>query len=303
MKRRAALPEGDRNIMLVLAYDGTGFKGWQRLAGAQRTVQETLEALLSGLLGERINLMGSGRTDAGVHAAGQAANFHTVNPIALEALLAALDAILPADIACVCTRLCQPSFHARYRALEKTYSYLFREGSSGEPGLNDYSLAVKSALDDGRIREAADEFAGTLNFRAFTNAKTDELDFIRTVAAVSLNRRNGVVRLGFRGEGFMFNQVRLMASALMLAGLGRLASADIRGMLATGVRHPLVGALGAHGLCLDAVSYRREDFLSEPECGNLPGLRSLGTNLCRGWLKKLAGAGLSSTSTLPLNGI
>ncbi len=338
MRQKNPPSPGDQNIMLTLAYSGTGFKGWQRLPGTQRTVQETVEADLSELLGERINLIGAGRTDAGVHSLGQTANFHTKMPLELEWLLRNLDSRLPLDIACLSATRCVPSFHARYRAIRKTYSYIFREAASGASGFSEYSLVIDKPFDRGRALEAAKAFAGTWGFKAFTNAKSDELGFLRTVENVSLESDRGVVRLTFRGDGFMYNQVRLMASAVMLAGLGRIGVADVRRMLESGVRHALVGSLGAFGLCLDSVDYRREDFLSEPVRWGLPGLRepapsgdrgdlpgggalregassrvgtvlregaerSLGTNFSRGWLKNLAGAGLSSTSTLSLNGI
>lgn len=249
-----------RNFLLTLSYDGSGFEGWQRgpsgaAAGrSPRTVQATVEAALSTILGESVEIVGAGRTDAGVHAEGQAASFHSRTALEPAALASGLNAALPADVRCLACKEVDPRFHARYRAKGKLYRYRLHVGERPDPLLRSTSFHVDGKLDLGAMRSAAALLEGSHDFSAFTNAK-GTTDRVRRLDAARVEASGEIVDLLFRGEGFLYNQVRIMAAALLETGRGRLNPADIADALAGGNRKAMPGALGPFGLCLVAVYY------------------------------------------------
>jgi len=250
-----------RNILLVLAYDGTDFSGWQRLGGGVRTVQKTLEDALSGLLGERTNVVGSGRTDAGVHADGQAANFWTRSALSPAVMITRLNEILPPDLACVGAREVVPAFHARYRALSKTYAYRFHDSPHPDPFARRWSLHVGVRLDERAIAVTLAVLPGERDFSALSNAKDDARNFVRTMSSVTVERHGDLVEASFTADGFLYNQARVMAACALEAGRGRLDSASLESIVGSKDRNLAPGALGAYGLRLVGVGYRDEDFL------------------------------------------
>lgn len=279
----ASEPEGGRNVLGLFAYDGSGFKGWQRLPGAQRTVQETLELALAGLCGRACNAIGAGRTDAGVHAEGQAANFRPADERPLAELGEALNALLPPDLRCLALREALPNFHARYRAVSKRYAYRLLPESGGEgagrsamgaaKAWRAYSLAVRGRLDRRAMDEALATLVGRRSFGAMTNAKADARGFVRELSLATAADQDPFIDLIFKGDGFLYNQARLMAAAVLACGQGRLRPAALARALAAGDRAALPGALGAYGLRLVSVGFRDEDFLGPWEAvgGSDPG--------------------------------
>lgn len=279
----ASEPEGGRNVLGLFAYDGTGFKGWQRLPGAQQTVQETLELALAALGGRPCNAIGAGRTDAGVHAEGQAANFRPGDGRPLAELGAALNGLLPPELRCLALREALPNFHARYRAVSKRYAYRLLPEPGGEGGgriamgavkaWRAYSLAVRGRLDRRAMDEALATLAGRRSFRALTNAKADARGFVRGLSLAAAAEAGPFLDLIFEADGFLNNQARLMAAAVLACGQGRLRPAALEKALAAGDRAALPGALGAYGLRLVSVGFRDEDFLGpwEPISGCEPG--------------------------------
>ncbi len=249
-----------RNVFLVLAYDGTDFSGWQRLGGGARTVQKTLEDALSGMLGERINVVGSGRTDAGVHADGQAANFWTQSALSPAVMVTRLNEILPPDLACVLAREAVPAFHARYRALSKTYAYRFHDGPNPDPFARRWSLHVGMRLDERAMASTLAVLPGERDFSALSNAKEDARNFVRTLSSVTVDRRGDLVEVFFTADGFLYNQARVMAACALEASRGRLDAAGLSAIVGTKDRSLAPGALGAYGLRLVGVGYRDEDF-------------------------------------------
>lgn len=251
----------DRNIMIVVAYDGTEFQGWQRLGGGARTVQKTLEDALSRALAGSINVVGSGRTDSGVHADGQAANFWTASRLPLDALVGRLNEQLPPDLACVGAREMVPSFHARYRAVSKTYAYRFHDGRYPNPFERRWSLHVGARLDEAAMAAAAAILPGERDFSALSNAKEDSRAFVRNLLSATVERRGDIVEASFAADGFLYNQARVMASCLLEAGLGRMDATALSAIVASKDRVKAPGALGAFGLRLVRVEYREEDFV------------------------------------------
>lgn len=250
-----------RNILLVLAYDGTDFSGWQRLGGGARTVQKTLEDALSGMFGERINVIGSGRTDAGVHADGQAANFWTRSDLSPAVMSCRLNEILPTDLACISARETVSAFHARFRALSKTYAYRFHDGPHPDPFERRWSLHVSTRLDEHAIASALAVLPGEHDFSALSNAKDDARGFVRNLISTSVKRYGDLVELSFTADGFLYNQVRVMAACALEAGRGQLDACTLSAITKSKDRSLAPGALGAYGLRLVGVGYRDEDFL------------------------------------------
>lgn len=271
MTARSGQPGRERNYLLTLAYDGSGFSGWQRLGGGARTVQKTLEDALSSVLGERVNVIGAGRTDAGVHAEGQAANFRTSSGLRADELRSALDGALPPDLCCVSIREAVPEFHARYRAVAKTYAYRFHDGPVRDPFEARWSLHVGRRLDERSMREACAVLVGERDYSALTNAKEDARGFVRNLFETRVERRGDLVEVGFRADGFLYNQARVMAACAMEAGLGRMTPEGLAELVASRDRSRAPGALGAYGLRLLRVEYRDDDFPG-PESGR-PGPR------------------------------
>ena len=243
-----------RNFLLVLAYDGTDFQGWQRLPGAGRSVQETVEAALSALLGEGIEVVGAGRTDAGVHAEGQAASFHSRTVLGPAAIAEGLSARFPRDVSCRSCREVDPRFHARFRARSKVYRYRLHVGPEQDAAARRTSLHVgPGPLDIGAMEAVGAELLGERDFRALSNAKGG--DASRRLDKVRVEKRGEFLDLYFEGPGFLYNQVRVMAALLLEAGRGRLGPAEARAILESKDRRRAPGALGPYGLCLVEVRY------------------------------------------------
>ncbi|HUX36554.1 MAG TPA: tRNA pseudouridine(38-40) synthase TruA [Rectinemataceae bacterium] len=242
-----------RNYLMRLAYDGRAYEGWQRLPDGKPSIQALVEKTLSSVLGEPVEVTGASRTDRGVHAEGQAASFHSRSPKPLPAILADLDRELPPDIVVKRIDEVDPRFHARFRAKSKLYRYRFHVGERPDPFLRPYSHHVRGPLDLVAMREAALLLVGEHDFAAFTNAKDAETR--RSLDAIRVEEGEGLVDVFFEGKSFLYNQVRIMAAALLAAGEGRLSAAAIREALGKGDRRSLPGALGAWGLCLMEVRY------------------------------------------------
>lgn len=246
----------DRVLRLTLAYDGTDFSGWQRLPpGKGRTVQDCLERALETVLGHPAEVAGAGRTDAGVHALGQSASLHTVSGRSAASILSELNARLPPDLSCIECADADPRFHARYRASFKTYRYRILNRAIPDPFLHRYSLRVPEPLDLEAMRSAAAVLVGTHNFQSFTNLKEKGKSFERTLESASVTRDGDLVDIAFSGDGFLYNQARIMAGALIDCGRGKTDAGALRAILEARDRARAPGAAGAFGLCLMSVRY------------------------------------------------
>ncbi|MDA8425215.1 MAG: tRNA pseudouridine(38-40) synthase TruA [Treponema sp.] len=256
-----------RNFLLRLAYDGSGFSGWQRQPEPFRTVQAEVEASLSRVLGEAIEVTGAGRTDAGVHAEAQGASFHSRTALSCEAIAEALGRELPPDIACTECREVDPRFHARFRAKSKTYRYRFILAAAGgeaagapaadRPGAlagRRAAFVVAAPLDLGAMAAAAALFVGEHDFRAFTNAE-EAGDRRRKIDDARVHAAGDRIDFVVTARGFLTNQVRIMASAVLEAGRGRLGAGEIRRLLEGAERSSAPGMLPPQGLCLVDVRF------------------------------------------------
>lgn len=243
-----------RNLRLDLCYDGTRYRGWQRLAGNDNTIQGKLETTLSRILGEKIEISGSGRTDAGVHARGQVANFHCESNMPAEEILRQLREYLPEDIGVLSCQECAPRFHARLNAREKTY--LYRIWNSETPCVFErkYVAVIPQQLDLYALNRAAGHLEGEHDFSAFCGNAHFKKSTVRNLHSIIIQKTKEEVRIYFTGNGFIHNQVRIMVGTLLEVGMGR-RDADSLPTLFGGKRSDAGFLAPAQGLCLLEVRY------------------------------------------------
>ena len=243
-----------RNLRLDLCYDGTKYKGWQRLPGTDNTIQSKLETALSRILEEPVEVIGSGRTDAGTHAKGQVANFHCQSDMPCDQILQQLRRYLPEDIGIYSCRNVSQRFHARLNA--KTKTYVYRLWNSEKPCVFDRKFVYKdlSELDISAMREAAAYLLGTHDFSAFCANKNMKKSTVRCIMDISIDELDGEIRFTFTGNGFLHHMVRIMVGTLLEVGRGERNINSIPELF--GAPRSEAGVLvPACGLCLMEVNY------------------------------------------------
>ena len=243
-----------RNIRLLICYDGTRYKGWQRLPGTDSTIQGKLEQTLSKLLGEEIEVSGSGRTDAGAHAMGQVANFHCESELPCEEILSGLRRYLPEDIGIESCQEASPRFHARLNCKSKTYRY--RIWNSDKPCVFErrFVYVMPGQVDIDKMRKAAEHFLGEHDFSAFCANKKMKKSTVRRIEDIAITIDGEELVLSFTGDGFLYNMVRIMVGTLIEVGLGK-RSAETIPALFGGKREEAGALVPAQGLCLMEVNY------------------------------------------------
>ena len=243
-----------RNLRLDICYDGSRYKGWQRLPGSDVTIQGKIEQCLSKILGEPIEISGSGRTDAGVHARGQVANFHCESNMTAPEILENLRRYLPEDIGIYSCKECAERFHARLNAKEKTY--LYRIWNSQMPCVFERKFVgqVTERLDLSAMEEAGKYLEGEHDFSAFCGNPKFKKSTVRFIRTVKVQRVGEEVHICFTGNGFIHNQVRIMVGTLVEVGRGERSPDSIPGLF--GKKRSEAGYLApAQGLCLMEVTY------------------------------------------------
>ena len=247
-----------RTLRLTLAYDGTRYAGWQRQRGStRRTIQGTLEQALRRILGERVSVVGSGRTDAGAHALAQVAHARVRSRMPAQRLRLALNHHLPPDIAVLDAADAPPSFHAQYGATRKTYRYRIFTSEVVPPFIRPYVHHVRVPLRVALMRREAAALRGRHDFRAFArSAGAARASTVRTISTIRLRRSGPELRLDVEGNGFLHAMVRSLAGTLLDIGRGRLSPGRIRRMLRTGDRSLAGTTAPAKGLALVSVDYR-----------------------------------------------
>lgn len=241
-----------RNLKLTLEYDGTGFSGWQ-VQRKERTVQGVLEEALGRLLGERIRVVGAGRTDAGVHALGQVANFKTENPMPAGRIERALEGMLPEDVAVRKVEEVPPDFHARFSAKARRYRYkiYLRRKAVGRQ----YGWFVPYKLDLRRMEEAAGEILGEHDFSAFCIASSVPERPICKVSEAGWSVGDGEVQFEMVADRFLHGMVRLLVGTMVEVGRGKLPVDAVGRALASGDRKFVGPSAPPCGLFLVEVMY------------------------------------------------
>ena len=243
-----------RNLRLDICYEGTRYRGWQRLSGTENTIQGKIETTLSRILNETIEISGSGRTDAGVHAAGQVANFHCESTMEAEEILQNLRRYLPEDIGIYSCKEVSPRFHARLNAKEKTY--LYRIWNSDNPCVFERRFVAQfpEKLDVAAMRQAAVHLCGEHDFAAFCGNPKFKKSTVRFVRSIEILRCGDEIRISVTGNGFLHSMVRIMVGTLIEVGRGA-RSADSIAALFGGKRADAGFLAPAQGLCLQEVFY------------------------------------------------
>lgn len=245
-----------RNFKLLLTYDGSRYRGWQRLGDSDNTIQGKLEQVLSRMVGQPVEVIGSGRTDAGAHALGQTANFHCRTEKNCREILDYLRQYLPEDIGVVSVEEADNRFHSRYNAVEKTYCY--RIWNSDLPCVFErkYVWTLAEPLDVETMAEAAQVFVGTHDFLAFCSNKHFKKSSVRTIHRFTVERVGPEIRFTVTGDGFLYNMVRILVGTLLAVSRGDLTKERLPRILESRVRENAGETVPARGLCLMEVRYQ-----------------------------------------------
>lgn len=243
-----------RNLRLDICYDGTRYKGWQRLPGVDNTIQGKLEQTLSRILDEPVEISGSGRTDAGAHAVGQVANFHCNNPLDTAQILSQLRQYLPGDIGIYSCREVSERFHARLNAKTKTYRY--RIWNSDDPCVFErrFVAEVREPLDLAAMEKAAEYLLGEHDFSAFCAVKGKKKSTVRRIDAITMSHVGDELRIDVTGNGFLYNMVRIIVGTLVEVGLHQRQPDSIPALFGA-ARQEAGRLMPSQGLCLMEVTY------------------------------------------------
>jgi tRNA pseudouridine38-40 synthase len=252
--------EPQRNLKLILAYDGTEFHGWQRQAGV-RTVQEEVEHVLRRILRHPLHVLGASRTDAGVHARGQVASVLTNTTIPLGNLRLAIGHHVPADIALVHIEEAASSFPPARRALGKLYRYRVYARAQRPVAtlVAPYVWHVWYPLDIATLQAASDRLVGRHDMAGFASQGSPRATTVRTIRRFEVQRRGDEITFDVEGDGFLYNQVRNMVGTLIEIGRGHWPVERIDAILASGDRRLAGPTAPPHGLCLQWVRYPRAE--------------------------------------------
>ena len=243
------------NYKLTLQYDGGRYKGWQRLGRGEATIQDKVEQVLSQLDDQPVEIIGCSRTDAGVHALAQVANFRTKKRYGCDELMNYLNRYLPQDISILGAEEVAEQFHARYHAKEKTYLYKIWNREYSNPFMRKYSMHVAEKLKQEDMTLAAGYFIGTHDFTAFSNAKSKKKSMERTIYSIEASQEEGFFYIRICGDGFLYNMVRWIVGTLIEVGLGRMKAEEIPEILASGERSRTGDLAEACGLYLEKITY------------------------------------------------
>lgn len=239
---------------LTLAYDGTRYHGWQRLTNDPLTVQGKVEAALSEIFACPIEIDGSGRTDAGVHAAGQVASFHAPKrPIG--AILPQLRHLLPEDIGAMALDEAPERFHARLNAVEKTYVYRVWNSEMPDVFERRFRVTVQKKLDISAMRRAASELLGTHDFRSFCANRQLKKSSVRTLRRLDILECGDELRFVLTADGFLHHMVRIIVGTLLEVGQGKRSPEQMEFLLSEKRREAAGQTAPAKGLCLMEVKY------------------------------------------------
>ena len=249
-----------RNVRLQVAYDGAEFYGWQRQDGFC-TVQETLEEAALEVLGERVTVQGSGRTDTGVHALRQVANFHVSTRLTDDRLRHALNAHLPGAVVVNQLETCADEFHARFSAQSKRYVYFVATTRFRPPHAERYAAWTCLSLDFGAMQHAARSLLGEHDFRGLSSAGSKPTTTVRTVHNLRWIRRRDRLAFVIEANGFLYNMVRAIAGTLIDVGRGRLDRDCVRRVLESGERGKVGPTAAPGGLYLLRVLYPEPTFV------------------------------------------
>ncbi|MCR1899588.1 tRNA pseudouridine(38-40) synthase TruA [Irregularibacter muris] len=244
-----------RNIKITIQYDGTRYRGWQRLKNDSNTIQGKIESVLSRMAEENVEIIGSGRTDAGAHAYGQVANFKTNSSMDIHEIKKYLYTYLPEDILVIDVQEMEKDFHARYNVVSKTYVYKIWNDTLHNPFLRKYAEHVPQRLNIDQMKKAAAILTGTHDFTSYCSSKSKKKSNVRTIYSIDIHREGPLLEITLRANGFLYNMVRIITGTLLEVGCGNINPKDV-GKILQHKKRALAGpTISPKGLYLVEVEY------------------------------------------------
>ncbi len=248
-----------RNFKFIISYDGTRYHGWERQPGKDMTIQGKLEAVLNKMTGapqeEPVNLIGAGRTDAGVHARAMTANAFLDTDMSEAEIQSYMNEYLPEDISVNEVKACSERFHARYNALGKTYRYTCWYGASKPVFDRKYVTILEQRPDCEKMREAAAILVGTHDFKSFCGNTRMKKSTVRCVDTINIEESGSYIRFYFHGNGFLQNMVRILTGTLLEVGYGNITPLEVKDILEACDRQKAGPTARPEGLCMMKVDY------------------------------------------------
>ena len=244
-----------RNLKMTITYDGFKYKGWQKQKENDLTIQGKLEAVLSKMTGEAIQLVGCGRTDSGVHAENYIANFHTKCAFSINTMLDYLYEYLPEDIVVKSIENVAERFHARYNVKSKTYVYRINNNKFRDVFNRKYSYHLADKLNLTAMRNASEVLIGSHDFQSFSNSKNSDKSTSRTINYINITEQDGLIEIEVNGNGFLWNMVRIIVGTLIEVGKENLKPIDVEKALNEKKRWEAGPLAQAKGLFLREVQY------------------------------------------------
>ncbi|MBE6050755.1 MAG: tRNA pseudouridine(38-40) synthase TruA [Clostridium sp.] len=243
-----------KNIKLLIEYDGTNYCGWQKQLNG-KTIQGVLEEALFKATGEKVEVIGSSRTDAGVHARGMVANFKTNSSIPPERFREAVNRKLPDDIAILSSEEVEEDFHARYSSKGKTYSYTIINRYEKVAIGKDYCCLVKDDLNIEYMKEACKCFIGKHDFSAFKTNGSSVKTSVRTISELYIENDKEIIKFYISADGFLYNMVRIIVGTLVEVGKGKIKVDEVPKIIESLDRSKAGPCIKANGLILEKVFY------------------------------------------------
>ncbi|MGL5692479.1 MAG: tRNA pseudouridine(38-40) synthase TruA [Peptostreptococcaceae bacterium] len=242
-----------RNLKIKIQYNGSNYCGWQKQPDSLG-IQGTIEKAIYEITKEEVKITGSGRTDAGVHALGQVANFKLNSSIPADKLPNALNAKLPKDIVIIDCEEVDEEFHSRYSAKGKRYKYLIYNSAYRSPIYKDISYHVKYDLDFDKMFYEAKKLIGTHEFKGFMSSGSSVVDTVRTIYDIEITKNEELITIEVEGNGFLYNMVRIIVGTLVDIGRGRIKN-NLTDIINSKSRSETGHTAPAHGLFLKKVDY------------------------------------------------
>ena len=243
-----------RNIKLTIEYDGKDFNGWQKQPN-KLNIQGEIERAIENVTGEKVELIASGRTDAGVHALGQVANFKTTSNFPIEKFPIAINSQVKNSIRIQSAEEVDEKFHSRFNCKKKTYRYVIDNSKYGTAIYRNIVYHMPIKLDVEEMKKAIKYFEGEHDFKAFKSSGTSSKSSVRTIYSANIITEGTNIAIILTGNGFLYNMVRIIAGTLVDVGLGKIKARDIPEIIESKDRQKAGKTLPPQGLMLLSVEY------------------------------------------------
>ncbi|MBA1336372.1 MAG: tRNA pseudouridine(38-40) synthase [Firmicutes bacterium] len=245
-----------RNILITLEYDGTGYHGWQKQKNALG-IQEVVEEGIMAITGEKVGITGAGRTDAGVHALDQKANFKTHSSIPVDKIPLALNSVLPRDIRIIGAEEVSLDFHARYNVIKKRYRYRIYNALFPTALFRNFCFHISDKLDIGNMTLASEYLVGRNDYTAFCSTGSNVKTKVRTIEYIKITKEDNMIDIVVQADGFLYNMARIIAGTLVEVGKGNMEIQKVKEILERKDRRFAGPTLPPQGLYLEKVCYNQ----------------------------------------------